>query len=302
MGCDSRVIRAKILLIMGVIISTGCAARVGTDNQEEEGYFHHYSLSSAESIRFANTANIIMTVDMAGMGMMDPINLSIPMTVSVELEEQSDGGYKGSLIIEEYNIEGMEGIFGMIGGGDIPDMIAMTGKRIPVTMDRSGKSETSMETLVGIGGIVTNMLGELGRYFIPWPSTSLVPGSSWSDSVFVKSEEAESSENLTSISDYQYLGLTTVEEGGESSAVHAVHADVRSSMEQWKPIDAMGFTEMTMSATGKMEADLFFNPIDGILENAHSSTQISIVMNMFGPMEISMSIEMTGTIVTKRIH
>ena len=301
MGYDSRVVRAYILIIVCVFL-TGCAARVGTDSQEEAGYIHHYNISSNESIRFANTATILMTVSMAEMGMMDPINLSIPMTVSIELEEQSDGEYKGSLLIEEYNIEGMEGVFGMIGGGDLPDMIAMTGKRITVSMDSNGKTETRMETSVGIGGIVTNMLGELGRYFIPWPNTSLKPGSSWSDSVSVENEDIESTESVTTISDYQYLGLITVEESGESSPVHAVHANVKSSLEQWKPIDAMGFTDMTMSGTGTMEGDFFFNPNDGILENAHFTTQLSIVMIMIGPMEISMPIEMTGTIITKRIH
>ena|GEM_PF-2718133 len=293
---------SKVLLFCSVMVVTvaGCSSK-SVDRRSEGGYLHSYALSPGDTIRFESESTIGMSVDMPQLPFEGPIEMKVPMTVRFEVDDFMEGEYHGALVIEDFRLEGMEGMFGMMGG--MSEIQEIVGKRMPVAMKESGKSEMSMEFPgIGMGGGMTNMPGGLSNYFIPWPGTPLRPGATWSDSTSLSNDREGMKTQFRTVSDFTYLGLKAVEEGEEDSEpAHAVHGVTGMIVEGSGTSQQMGSLEFVMSGTATVEADYFFNPVDGILDISRSTMKMSMVIDMYGMMEMSMPMYMEGSFISRRI-
>lgn len=294
---NMRTMRGVILLAGSLVIAACAAGSARSPEISETGFLHHYALEPGDVFRFESEATTAVEIDMPEMPIEQPMEITIPSTIRFEVDEKSGGKVTGKMVIEKFSLEGLGGIMGMM--GDMPGM-DIEGKEIAVSMDERGKVETRMDLEgMGLGGGIVSIPGDLGGFFIPWPEHGLEPGESWSDTTKYEQNIQGMDISMQFINTYTYLGLK-MEEGVEDAPMaHAVHGTLKTMLGLSGEQEGMG---ISMSGSGTGEGDYFFGSSDGILLSATITMQQSMLMEIFGAMDMSMPMDVRSTTVSRRIR
>ncbi len=92
------------------LVTAGCAAGgAGIRTPVEEGHVHNYQLDEGMEIRFESVGEMSIEMDVPEMPIEQPIDMTFTSITCFEVEEMSEEGIKGVLVIEDMSLEGMTG-------------------------------------------------------------------------------------------------------------------------------------------------------------------------------------------------
>ena len=291
----------KVSLVVLIVFLAGCAA--GGPGTGEKGYVHNYQLDEGMEISFETVADMVMEMDMPQMPIEGPIEATMSTVMKFEVEEVTEEKVKGALVIEDFDIEGMGGMLDQAGAGAALDQVK--GTRIPVSMDKRGKSDIpelpegleEMDFVGGLGG--SGFSGGLSSYFIPWPAGPVQPGFSWADTMSMNQAMTGVDVDVLMVTEYTYLGLQGEEGVEDSPLFHKVHSVMSMTMGVGADVED---ANMIISGSSSGETDLYFSTEDGILDKAVGDMRISMLMEMIMPtMEMTIPMETSFASVIRRL-
>jgi len=278
------------------LVTAGCAAGgAGIRTPVEEGHLHNYQLDEGMEIRFESVGEMSIEMDVPEMPIEQPIDMTFTSITCFEVEEMSEEGIKGVLVIEDMSLEGMGGMFP---GAGFP-LDQMKGMRIPVSMSERGKSEMQLSLEgMNLGGGMMNLPGGLSSYFIPWPEEPVRAGSTWTDTMTTDQNLGGVSVSFQMITEYTYLGLQGEEGVEDAPLAHKVHAAMSMTMGADTDVEE---ADMFISGTASGETDFYFDTNDGLLNLSRATMQMSMLMEMISPMEMTIPMAMNMIYTGKRL-